>query len=316
MTRSLLISCLLLTLATAASAQDSLVGTLTTDKEVYEYGEPIELRYTVINEGETEVTWTASHLGCAAGFVWDSLVPPGESCGCYTAVKKYVYAPESSWTWVWYISPPFHAVPETDGIHHIVAGKEIFRRHESVTQGHFTAGVTFRAPRFIGGMLSVRLADGITLDDVSDVIEVLDATVVSSIRWRIAAVTPREAVAMFSDDDRFKSMQMHRCIYGSEEYAVGIQPGGFSTETGLTAPFPNPASSQFSFELVPPSAGYVLIELLDLQGRRVARLHDGPMAGGQPVTVSVEAPRLAAGSYLVRTVGEGYVYVRTLTIVR
>jgi hypothetical protein len=67
---------------------------------------------------------------------------------------------------------------------------------------------------------------------------------------------------------------------------------------------------------VPRADGEALIELLDVQGRRVALLHRGVLPANQPVTITIDAPRLAAGTYIVRASGPGYAYSRPVTIVR
>jgi hypothetical protein len=303
------------TLCTAA-AQEGAVATLTTDKETYEYAEPIELRYRVVNEGDEEFVWWGSST-CIVGFAWGGLIHPGDPGACSLDTSPHAFPPGASWTWIWILNPADHAVPEADGKQHIVAGRGIVFQSETIANAHLPAEVNFGAPRFVGGVVSVGLADGVTLEDVADVMEALNATVLEYGYWRIEGVTPWDAIATYGDDERFRWMVIHRPLeYHAVEYRVGIEPGGGRTEAGLSAPFPNPTLSSVRLELVPRADGEALIELLDVQGRRVALLHRGVLPANQPVTITIDAPRLAAGTYIVRASGPGYAYSRPVTIVR
>jgi hypothetical protein len=299
-----------------AAAQEGAVATLTTDKEVYEYGEPIELRYRVVNEGDEEFVWVGSGT-CIVGFAWGGLIHPGEPGICMMWEPRHVFPPSASRTWVWILNPADHAVPEADGKQHIVAGRGIVSPSETIAYAHLPAEVNFGAPRFVGGVISVGFAAGVTYEDVADVMETLNVTVLNHRHWRIEGVTPWDAIATYGDDERFLWIEIYRPIqYYSVEYQVGIEPGGERTEAGLSAPFPNPSSSSVRLELVPPADGEALIELVDVQGRRVALLHRGVLPVDQPVTVTIAAPHLAAGTYVVRASGPGYAYSRPVTIVR
>lgn len=78
--------------------------------------------------------------------------------------------------------------------------------------------------------------------------------------------------------------------------------------------FPNPSAGRVTVELAVPSAGDVRVSVHDALGREVAVVHDGPVTEG--VRMDLPAGRLAPGAYLVRAAGEGFVEVRSLTVVR
>jgi len=83
----------------------------------------------------------------------------------------------------------------------------------------------------------------------------------------------------------------------------------------LAAAYPNPARGRSTLVLTLDSAERVEVAVYDVLGRRVARLHDGPLASGtHPFTVGDAA--LPAGLYLVRAASAAGTVTRRVTIVR
>lgn len=78
---------------------------------------------------------------------------------------------------------------------------------------------------------------------------------------------------------------------------------------------PNPVRSEGSVTLTLDAPGVVSVAVLDVLGREVARLWDGPLAAG-PHRLAVDAARLPAGVYVVRVHTPGGTASRTLTVVR
>jgi len=63
---------------------------------------------------------------------------------------------------------------------------------------------------------------------------------------------------------------------------------------------PNPSQGQFRLRVTAAADGPAQLDLFDLQGRRVRALYAGGLRAGEPRDVSVDAPELATGVYLVR----------------
>ncbi|MEM6785520.1 MAG: T9SS type A sorting domain-containing protein [Bacteroidota bacterium] len=79
--------------------------------------------------------------------------------------------------------------------------------------------------------------------------------------------------------------------------------------------YPNPTFASASVTIVVPERSGVHAAVYDLLGRRVATLHEGPLAAGtHPLTL--DAARLPAGLYVVRVVTPGSTLTRRLTVVR
>ena len=78
---------------------------------------------------------------------------------------------------------------------------------------------------------------------------------------------------------------------------------------------PNPARERTTLLPAVRTPGPVEVALYDALGRRVARLHDGPLVSGAHV-LPLDARGLAPGVYLVRASGEAGAVSRSLTVVR
>jgi hypothetical protein len=75
--------------------------------------------------------------------------------------------------------------------------------------------------------------------------------------------------------------------------------GNSLTRTALSV-FPNPFSSNATIEFNTLKTGTVTVELFNLQGQLVRKLYAGEATGGTPQRVSLNAPGLSTGIYLVR----------------
>ena len=84
----------------------------------------------------------------------------------------------------------------------------------------------------------------------------------------------------------------------------------------LGAPSPNPFASATVLSLAVARAQAVRAEVLDVNGRRVAVLHDGPVAAEAAVALRFDGADLASGLYLVRVVGEDFTALRRVSLVR
>ncbi len=84
----------------------------------------------------------------------------------------------------------------------------------------------------------------------------------------------------------------------------------------LGAVYPNPAPGAARVDLAVAEAQTVRVELYDALGRRVAVVFDGPVAARTNVPVAVASGTLAAGTYVLRVVGETFADTRRLTVVR
>lgn len=85
---------------------------------------------------------------------------------------------------------------------------------------------------------------------------------------------------------------------------------------GLSAPRPNPFTSQTRFELSLEESDQITVAVHDALGRRVALLQDGALRGGT-YTLTLNANSLPPGLYLIRaTDGRGMTATRSVALSR
>ncbi|MEO1479776.1 MAG: hypothetical protein AAFV01_14480, partial [Bacteroidota bacterium] len=90
------------------------------------------------------------------------------------------------------------------------------------------------------------------------------------------------------------------------EPGPGEAPEALPTAFGVQV-WPNPSMHIATVEIALPEAAKTRTDVYDVLGRRMAMLHEGPLAAGTHA-LALDAARLPAGTYIVRTV-----IVRTVT---
>lgn len=80
----------------------------------------------------------------------------------------------------------------------------------------------------------------------------------------------------------------------------------------LSPASPNPFGPDARFTLMLERAGKATVALHDVRGRRVAMIHDGPLAAGVH-SLRIDGERLPSGSYFLRATAGGFTVVRRVT---
>jgi subtilisin family serine protease len=100
--------------------------------------------------------------------------------------------------------------------------------------------------------------------------------------------------------------------------AVGAPRVAAGAGAAMAPPFPNPARDGCSVSFALPAAGPVRIEAMDLAGRRVRTLLDGPLAEGAHEIrwdgTAAGGRRVAPGLYFLRLTCEGETLFRRVTV--
>ena len=294
-----------------AFGQNGAVSSVETDKAEYAYGETIELRYTVKNEGnEAFELWGAS-FGCQAEFIFDDF-DSREHYLCTADDRPYTFSPGASGTWTWHIRPGTLGLPESSGTHTITA----FWDQETV----LPASTTIEAPEYLGGRVDFKLTGSNTLDDIQDVLDALNAVEVqdelNGPLWEISGTTLEEATAQYENDPRFASFSPVRIVTYANAFFTDDEDAAPSTVAKLTTAHPNPFTTSTSFTLTVPQAGLARVEVFDVLGRRVATLHDGPLTAGVEHRFTFAASNLPSGLYVVRAIGSEFSQTRRVMLSR
>ena len=100
----------------------------------------------------------------------------------------------------------------------------------------------------------------------------------------------------------------------SDVQTVRITP----TEAVAVSAYPNPFGNgqPARITVTPREAQQVTVDVFDLLGRRVARLHDGRLNAGEATMLTLSGAQHASGVYVLRVVGEQFQTTTRLTLVR
>lgn len=114
----------------------------------------------------------------------------------------------------------------------------------------------------------------------------------------------------------FGSTRNHGIINLDFEFMSTVNGEATGTLVDALDAMPNPMRGSGRVSLSVAEAQTVRVDVIDVQGRRVATLHDGAVTPGQRLDLAVAAADLPAGVYVVRAQGESLSLVRQITVVR
>jgi hypothetical protein len=96
-----------------------------------------------------------------------------------------------------------------------------------------------------------------------------------------------------------------RAWAGAEEVAVAREPPSGLPASLMLSVSPNPLASSTAVRLSLPQSSEVIVEVLDVLGRRVALVQEGTLAAGVHALRWTPEPGIAGGVYLLRLYGAG-----------
>lgn len=175
-----------------------------TDKDVYEYGETIELFCKVTNTADTTFEFFApTYQSCQAEFSFNDF-NSWDYTTCLTLTELLTFKPHHSKIYSWRIEPQSLGLPNNDGKQTII-GKYFFDLADTIY---------IQAPQFIGG--EVRLTfHGNYLDSIQSISNQLNANIVygdhfgeiKSEVWHIEGYDIDSLIQIYSNDSIFISFE-------------------------------------------------------------------------------------------------------------
>ena len=112
---------------------------------------------------------------------------------------------------------------------------------------------------------------------------------------------------------RLKQLDHDGTVHYSPEIEATIElPSTYE----LSAAYPNPFNPRTQFTLTVAKEQRVTVEVVDMLGRQVALLHDGPLRAEETRRFSIEAGDLASGVYLYRAVGESFADAKQVVLIK
>ena len=84
----------------------------------------------------------------------------------------------------------------------------------------------------------------------------------------------------------------------------------------MSQSYPNPFNPKTQFTLTVTQSQHVRAAVYDVQGRRLAQLHDGLLSAHDEHVMTFEAPGLPTGIYLIRVAGETFRATRSVVLLK
>ncbi len=293
-------TCALVLLAISAPALAQRTGSISTDKTVYAYGEPIVITYAFVNDSDSAYTIFTSS-SCQAEFYFDGDSLPEV---CTADASPQTIPPRGQRTWRWHLDPTRLGIPSTDGLHTLMA-------HFGVA---YADTVTIEAPAYLGGTIDVHFRSSAPPDSISAMAEVLQAEILESLEtpdrllyevWRIAGMRIEEALDRFSTASYVVRMDRSYFDTGGQVIVTSREEASMPVRAEIDVPHPNPFTDRTAFSLQLAAAGPVRAVLYDLLGRERGVLFDGYLPAAAAQEVAIEAGDLPAGVYVYRVEAGG-----------
>ena len=102
---------------------------------------------------------------------------------------------------------------------------------------------------------------------------------------------------------------------GTFEYTESVEVNvGVPGEYELAAAYPNPFNPSTQFTLAVAADQDVTVAVYNVQGRRVATLHQGPMTANERHTFAFEAGSLPSGLYAIQIIGDTFTASQTVML--
>lgn len=297
-----------------AMAQAEARAEVTTSKSSYEYGDTIQISFTVTNEGHKPFTLPASST-CQAQFVFNDFESQGNTLCTGDGISLW-FSPGASRTWIWSMPPEVYGFPASSGEQTIIG---YYPGYPSLADT-----VVVQAEQYRGGQAYVGFLAGVTSDDVSDLRDSLNVTVIEHYDhidgnwtqlWQVEGVPIDTVVRDYASDPRIRYIEPNRMILYSDIVVVSNESSPVVTKALKVDVFPNPATYAVSLAIEFPNAGPLLIEVFDIQGRRIAEVLNGFGAFGR-TSILYDVSDLASGAYLFRVTADGVTATHAFIVAR
>ena len=266
---------------------------ISTNKDVYGYGESIEVTIVITNNTAEEFVLHGSST-CQAYFIFDEFDSSRHSI-CTADYVPFVYPPGASRTYIFEIEPNVLGLPLADGEHTIVG------QHDP----SLIDSTTVTAPGYTGGRLSVGFASSTSQSDVASLKDSLSAAVIETYAsgngiseiWEIEGVSIDSAEVWYSGDSRFRYFEAYRIV---PTHTIVSLDDEFVLPNHSIGVFPNPCTTSCSVSFAPDRSGEYQIQVTDVIGRLLVAGYSRYYSAHVTQTDLLPSGDLAPGVYFAR----------------
>jgi len=245
-----------------------------------------------------------AHYTCPALPLWDSEAETMHTT-FFGGMAQFVYNEESGEVEQDYL------VPFTDDI--VTFTNDISEDSPAT----FETMMADPMPGLLGSNAALIPAPGVPRSNLGivDLREVEGRTLVGWIVGGIESTEPNPGWMGRATESTVASNRLFE-VYLRPTFETPTEPSAAPVTASLEAPYPNPFRTEATVAFVLERDAHVAVEVFDALGRRVATLHDGPLAGQRRHAFVFRTADLPTGVYVARVHGEGFSETRSLVRVR
>ncbi len=297
---------------------------IATDKESYDYGEPISITCGLTNNTDSTIgIMFSSYSTCQAHFEFDDYKSIFWST-CLPLFQEVNIPANYTREYNWVLEPTIFGLPNYDGQHKIICDisyrfpvgidTEVFSHRDSIY---------VESPMFLGGQLNVSFEIGddslVTILRDSLGIEVVKREGSSNIYevWQIQNMAIDSIYTELQNNDLLKSVEYNRLFeYNSIDLVTSVNVlNQLERSYYLSNAYPNPFNPTTKIEYFIPTDTEIKIVLYDILGNKVKTLVDGYKKIGN-YKIEINGDNLTSGVYIYRMLSKNHTISKKVLLIK
>jgi hypothetical protein len=295
---------------------------ISTNKDIYEYGEAIILTGILTNNADSSITVIGNYQGFFFPLYFNDIVLqmthiPNEI--------SYEFPPRSSYTSVYTLDPIRLGLPNKDDLQHISCQFR-WRLIPGIESISIMDTVTISAPAFEGGQLLIAYSIDTPASDIEALRDSMNATVLLSDTltfintiselWQTTGFIIDSLIAHYQNDPRLLSLYADREIYLDSLFVTNVKDHTlYPTDYTLHHNFPNPFNPTTTIRYDLPRRAYVSLTIYNILGQKVESLVNREQEIGK-YEVVWNAARMPGGVYYYQLITDEFVGTKKMVLLQ
>ncbi|MBU0558756.1 MAG: T9SS type A sorting domain-containing protein [Bacteroidetes bacterium] len=297
---------------------------VTSDKESYEYGEPISITCGLINKTDSTIgILFSSYSSCQASFEFDNYTSSNWSA-CLPTFQEINIPAKYSREYNWVLHPEIIGLPGTGGQHKVICSIS-YRFQPDIFSEIFSQSdtINIEAPMFLGGQLNVsfEIVDDSLVTILRDSlgIGVVEREGSSNIYevWQIQNIAIDSIYTDLQNNDLLKSVEYNRLFeYNSIDLVTSVNVSNqLEHSYYLSNAYPNPFNPTTKIEYFIPTDTEIKIVLYDILGNKVKTLVDDYKKMGN-YTIEINGNNLTSGVYIYKMLSKNHAISKKVLLIK
>lgn len=285
-----------------------------TNKTSYNYGEPIIVTVTILNDSDTSFTiWGSS--SCRTNIGFDTVSLP---FACTTDYSPLMFPKYSSQSWVWELDPSVLGIPTTNG-EHIIYGYSF--------QTNQKDSVVISAPKYYGGYIEVNINKEATESEIQLLKNNLGATIISSWtssidssrhdKWQIFGHSIDSLALAYQNDSGNIKFAVERNLFTFDSSFITSSESEIiiKNEVVLDQNYPNPFNPKTTISYFIPEASFVTLKIYDVLGREIITAVNEEQTIGN-YKIDFYGDELSSGIYFYQIKTKNYIETKKMLLLK